>query len=134
MAVLPLPTKFLIVGVLLAAAVSAVGYGVTTFKLAHVDTLITQCQTEHKRVPVSKAEPWRSDPLVCDPNDLRRTMLHSSLVGVQAQIVKGHSAASTWFERSLYLAGVLLVLFAVPYAWYFLLRRIREFGDAVSGK
>jgi len=39
-----------------------------------------------------------------------------------------------WLEQATVIAIGVLVLSAIPYAWYFLLRRIRELRDAIVGK
>jgi len=134
MAILQLPTKLLIVGMAIGIAVVGIGYATTRYRLAQVEALVAECQTEHKRAPVSKEKPWRNDPLVCDPVDLRRLTSDSPAVGIQAQIVSASSAAGTYFDVSLYLAALIAIVFAIPFAWHFLLRRIRELGDAIRGK
>ena len=125
MATLQLPTKLLIVGMAIGVAVVGIGYATTRYRLAQVETLVAECQTVHNLF---------NDPLVCDPVDLRRSTSDSPAVGIQAQIVSASSAAGTYFDVSLYLAALIAIVFAIPFAWYFLLRRIRELGDAIRGK
>ena len=55
-------------------------------------------------------------------------------VGVQAEIVTTQRAIWRW-ERWPYAAATLVALLSgLPWAWYFLLRRIRELRDVIAGK
>ena len=67
---------------------------------------------------------------ICDPLDL--FSVSGSPVGVQKQIMETYSQRD-WFDFSLVIGGWLFAILAVPYSWYFLLRRLREFTRAMTG-
>ncbi|WP_431273460.1 hypothetical protein ACQ858_14845 [Variovorax ureilyticus] len=59
----------------------------------------------------------------------------TQLVGTQKEIAdlldeSRQRAPYLWYA----LGALVLVVFAIPYLWYFLLRRLREVRDALTGK
>lgn len=124
------PTKVLLAGVAVAAGVVALGYGMALYERVQVEKLVAECKTQH--TPESM-KPYEGLPLVCDPAEL----LSSDQLpagGIQARIRDGTRAADEYRERSLLIAPFVLILFALPFSWYFLLARIRELGDALRGR
>jgi hypothetical protein len=97
-----------------------------------------RCRDENAKVLQRSADafldrdkPWKYDPLVCDRHELKNDA-GAKLVGLQAEIVAAHDATfdpRPWFYASLYLSAAS----AVPWVWYFLLRRVAEVKAAVSG-
>lgn len=53
---------------------------------------------------------------------------------VQQELVDVHNAAVQFREWPAVIGVGVFTLFAVPWAWYFLLRRIRELREAVMGR
>lgn len=70
------------------------------------------------------------DAMVCLPSDLQSL---PGLTGLQAEIVAAN-AASFNSEPWIYRACLLFAISAIPWTWYFLLRRIAELRSAISGK
>lgn len=81
---------------------------------------------------IAKA-PWLKDALVCDP-DILSKLRASDEVGIQKQIIESLSTSGHTFNDAKVVALFIFLLFISPYAWYFLLRRIREVRDAIAGK
>ncbi|PPD56103.1 MAG: hypothetical protein CTY10_05955 [Methylotenera sp.] len=75
----------------------------------------------------------RNGLLICDPSMLQ-IQEQTQLTLLQKQIVKVQANGESWSERSLVLAGIIIVVSIFPYTWYFFLRRVRELRDAVIGK
>jgi hypothetical protein len=76
----------------------------------------------------------RDGPLVCDPVSLQYRRSELRLTAVQDKILEAQRGSNSWLERTLTLAIVVTLMSAIPYIWYFLLRRVREVRDAVVGK
>jgi hypothetical protein len=75
---------------------------------------------------------WRiyHDEMICDAEELQDV----KAVGLQAAIVEAHRATLGSQHWPLSVALILLCLAAVPWLWYFLLRRIAELRSAIAGK
>lgn len=71
-------------------------------------------------------------PLVCDAEEL--STVEASTGGIQAKIVQAHRAVTSSKRWPLTVALSVLVLSALPWAWYALLRRIGELRAAIGGK
>lgn len=91
----------------------------------------------------AKPDPWKQfenapapppgyvlDPFVCDPDKL---IVLGANEGLQGQIVDAHYASLAADEAPWFWAGVVLALSAIPWVWYFLLRRIGEIRSALAG-
>ena len=76
----------------------------------------------------------RSGPQTCDFAKLQQLQIESPLTRLQTEILESRHKGESWLDNALTLAGIIALLSAVPYAWYFLLRRIREVREAVAGK
>jgi hypothetical protein len=93
------------------------------------------CREEGKR---EREKPEFKDidfELTCDPIEL--ASLKEDSVGVQGEIVTARRQLTSWEDRREWLGPVALAMMligALPMAWYFLLRRIRELSDAITGK
>jgi hypothetical protein len=69
--------------------------------------------------------------LQCDPVELAKSGDH---VGIQGQLAVAQLDVWRWSDWPL-IAGVAIVLVcSVPWLWYFVLRRIRELREAITGK
>lgn len=128
-------TKILLGGIVVAALVVGIGYVASIRANSHVSDLIAQCQAENARSRASKSQDgWENTPLICDPKILRTISRNSPTVGIQAQIMDTQGQGERWLEQAITVAIGVLFLSAMPYAWYFLLRRLRELRDAITGK
>lgn len=127
------PTKYLFAGLALAALICIVGYLASLYENSQLTSLVEKCNAEALQAPKGPWLNYRKAPLVCDPADLAGLRV-SDVVGVQKEIVVTQLNVGRALNNSLVLAVIVLVLFAAPYAWYFLLRRIRELRDAIAGR
>lgn len=118
------PKKYLVVGIAIAALICIVGYLVSTYA-SQVTSLVEKCKTE--------ASQAQRPTLVCDPADLAEIGVNNT-TGVQKEIAAARLDADLMFHNSLLAAAIIFSIFSMPYAWYFLLRRIRELRDAIAGR
>lgn len=126
--------KILLGGVAVAAFVVGVGCVVSLLAKSHVSEYVAQCQSENARPPSKSKDGWEDAPLICDPEILRKTSTNLPYIGVQAQIVDAQRQGDKSLEQATVIAFGLLIISAIPYAWYFLLRRLRELRDAITSK
>lgn len=123
------PTKILIGGVALAAFVPVLGKG-NSYRIATgLRDLQVACVEEGKRgINPVKAE------LICEPEDLVSLPITSEpLGGIQAQNAARQRELSESESWPVPAAIAVFIFSCVPWAWYFLLRRIRELRDAIAG-
>lgn len=126
--------RILIGGLLAGLIVFAAGYAGSIRNDTHLSDLVRQCESENTRPSLPPTDPLYTAQLVCDPAKLRELSPGSDLVGVQAKIVQAQSKREAWFKWTLAFSVGLILLSGTPYTWYFLLRRIREFAEAIRGK
>ena len=118
------PTKVLIAGAVLAGLI-AVGGAANTVRLeGRIKELEAACNEE------SKLEPTK-DKLVCEADKLAQLR---GLAGIQLQIVTSYRSLDGSKFWTYPLAILVFLLAAVPWAWYFFLRRVAELRDAIVGK
>lgn len=127
------PTKFLAAGVVLAVLICIVGYLASVYEKSQVTSLVEKCKAEASQAPKGPSFDYQKATLVCDPDTLAELGV-SDGVGIQNEIVTAHQNASRVFGNALTIASLVFILFAAPYGWYFLLRRIRELRDAIAGR
>lgn len=65
--------------------------------------------------------------LLCDPRDLARSNSSSALPRIQGQLVKTQHELWGSEQWPVLLGAAITLLLAVPWTWYFLLRRLKEF-------
>ena len=70
------------------------------------------------------------DEMICDVSELQGL----KLVGLQAKMISAHRATLRFSQWPVPAAFILLIAGAVPWLWYFLLRRIAELRSAIGGK
>lgn len=70
-------------------------------------------------------------PPVCDAATLIEL---GDTTGTQRQIVDAHWATSAAKDQPAFFASLIAGLSLIPWAWYFLLRRLAELRSALSGK
>jgi len=133
------PMKILIVGLALGVAVAGSGV-VNTHRLqAKLDELRTICIAEGEKeamVPgnyAALAAKYGGKSL-CDPVELSHSNSGSEPSGVQGQLVKTHHELLGSEQWPILLGATITLLLAVPWIWYFLLRRIKEIREAITGK
>jgi hypothetical protein len=141
--------KFLVAGAAIAAALAAfcaVSNYIDTArhhqKIASLESSIAalqdKCAAESEESAKS-GKGWGHAPLVCDPKNLS-SYTGNPLVGIQRDLSKKQKEIAVeqqkYYPMELpYLIALGIVVIAgVPWAWYFLLRRIREVSDAVLGR
>lgn len=122
-------TKIFLGGVICAAIIAAVGFANTHRLESKVRNLEAECVEEDKRE--NKLKPGESGWMtICDAESLGL----EGYVGIQARLAAAKREVSDSERWPYVLAAGVLVFSGVPWAWYFLLRRIRELRDAISGK
>jgi hypothetical protein len=119
-------TKYLLVGTTLAVLILTGGYATSVYDNSQLSSLVEKCKSEAAQAPNGKG-------LVCDPNILTK-LVGDDDAGIQKQIVESLSTSGRSFNDAKVIALFVFLLFSSPYAWYFLLRRLREVRDAVTGK
>ena len=132
------PTKVLLVGFAVAALLAGAAFLISYRADQAVATAIAACNAEsdrHELRPANPAEPWMSDRLLCDESDFYLPVTHK-WVGTQkaiADTIASRSASAA--PGILYGIAVLVAFLAlIPWTWYFLLRRLREVRDALTGR
>lgn len=111
------PIKLFLGGVICAAIIAAVGFANTHRLESKVRKLEAECVEEGKR------EKFESGHLLCDVESL--VGLEQS-VGIQSRLAAAKREVSDSERWPYVVAAGVLVFSGVPWAWYFLLRRIRE--------
>lgn len=127
------PTKYFVVGIAIAVLICIAGYLATIYEKSQITSLVEKCNAEATQAPKGPWLEYQKAPLVCDPAKLSELGMND-VVGVQREIGLAQRNAGKVFNNALMAAIVVLILFAAPYAWYFLLRRIRELRNAIAGR
>lgn len=124
-------TRFFLVGLVVSLIVYGFGIVCSKFEESKINLLVKQCVKESHGSERPDLEWLNSYVMVCEPQDLVR---RSELIGIQKDIV-GLYLGKNWV---VYVCGnlalVILVVFSMPYSWYFLLRRMIEIRKAVLGR
>ena len=111
--------------------------------------LVAKCEAENAEVAkrqrdslqpgsvVSSTKPWDAwefSPLVCDPASLSVSQADKYPPGIQRDIVA--TARREFYDptRMLAIAVLIAAASALPWLWYFLLRRVSELAAAFRGK
>jgi hypothetical protein len=136
-------TKYLVLGAISAMLILLGGYLTSIYEKSYLTSLNTQfsslaekCKAETANIPLwarSPEGPWtkyQKVPVFCD------SQVFAKLGGeeIQKQIDESQSTPDSTFNSAKIIALFVFLLFGAPYAWYFLLRRIRELKDAIAGK
>jgi hypothetical protein len=72
-----------------------------------------------------------SGKMTCDPIELARSDRYT---GIQGQLAAAERDLLRWDNWPQISGIAILLLCSLPWFWYFLLRRIREFREALLGK
>lgn len=128
-------TVIFLAGLSLAVAMGSGALLLSQHRQRTLESLEASCLRE-KNDPTPynpNAKPWEppKSTLVCDAYDLKK--FGFSGADLQGQIV---TASDATFDFRPWLFGSLLLatVSAVPWAWYFLLRRLVELRVALSGR
>ncbi len=122
------PIKIFFCGIACTVLIAAAGFANTYRLESKLHQLELECVEQGKR----DNKFGNLATLLCDAESLVNSSGTSK--GVQAQIVQAQHDVWSSKEWPYVLAFLVFLLSAVPWVWYFLLRRIRELKDAIVGK
>lgn len=122
--------KLAVAGLALASVAIGGGYLVRCNEESALEALVTRCKAEALSAPKGPWLNYQKAPLICEPTELSG-LSPKDAVGIQRDIVVLAPSAGRIFRFSTLVAAALLAFFCAPYAWYFLLRRVREISSAV---
>ncbi|MCJ7603600.1 MAG: hypothetical protein MUO63_19130 [Desulfobulbaceae bacterium] len=122
------PLKALIVGLLLGATVAVVSWVKVDRYEDRLKELRVACEKESETSGFSKF----GGTLICDPAEL--VSISNTPPGIQGELVAAQQALRQWKETGPFASGIIILLLGLPWAWYFLLSRLRELREALIGK
>ena len=126
------PSKLFAIGLIAAVACFGAGRIIVMRADTHLKSLVATCHDESERAQHSNTNvPWEKDPLVCDPRELASI---GAPVGIQAQIASAYGRLLSLRQWTWLVPAAIAAASAIPFLWYFLLRRIRELSGAVIGR
>ncbi len=146
------PTKALILGVLVGAFAAGAGLMNSHRLERKVQELQTRCLAQQEiaedfeqfRKEANTPGGYSAVPppppgflseeaiLRCEPIMLARS--NAKLVGTRQELATAQREIWQWRQWSISGGLAIAVFFALPWVWYFLLRRIRELREAIIGK
>ena len=126
------PLKLLLGGFATSALLFAVGQGL----VAHLESKVRRLEADClKEFPPSlrATQEWA---VLCDAKELHAKRLPHALpaIDVQHQLVAAQQDVLRVERAVLPLAAVTCVFLALPWTWYFLLRRLREVASAIANR
>lgn len=122
------PTKILLIGAAAAGLIALAGYGYEYHLASTLSNLEAKCVEEGKKESLAASF---GGVMLCDRETLADL---PESVGIQAEIVAAHNKVKYSDDWYYVVAIGVLAASAVPYIWYFLLRRIRELRNAIMGQ
>jgi len=130
------PAKILFGGIFAGTLIYGLGVMHTSHLERRVQELQKACVAEteaeaKKQGAFSALASMFSGKMTCDPIELARS---DSYTGVQGQLATAERDLLRWDSWPQTSGIAILLLCSLPWLWYFLLRRIREFREAVLGK
>ena len=72
--------------------------------------------------------------MVCEIDTLMDLAKEHAIEGIQAELVSKRDSVVASKAWPLPIAIAIILFSAVPWMWYFFLRRVQELRDAVAGK
>jgi hypothetical protein len=142
-------TMIFTVGVLLAMVISGAAFLLSQYKKKALSEAVTACLKWGSDQPLydPKAVPWKPPPgdMVCDPQDLVNVIpaipaLQPGATLDKPDIGYGYQLEVAAAQRGLFDpidwfigAAILAIASAVPWFWYFMLRRLAEVRAAIGG-
>jgi hypothetical protein len=130
------PTKILISGIFAGALIYGLGE-VNTFRLERrVEELQRACVAEteaqaKKQGTFSALTSLFLGRATCDPVELARS---SGYIGIQGELAVTERDVLRWANWPPIAGSVISLACCLPWLWYFVLRRIRELREAITGK
>lgn len=122
--------RVLIVGLMGAVFLCSVGYYLDWRQGENIKEIGLRCTNE---AAIERAKSELDFQMLCDPLEL--FPLDERVIGVQKELVEAVKARDVSNTHHWYSAAIFFALaLAIPYLWYFLLRRLREVRDAVTGR
>jgi hypothetical protein len=130
------PAKILFGGIFAGALIYGLGAANTSRLERRVQELQKTCVAEteaeaKKQGTLSALASIFSGKMTCDPIELARS---DSDTGIQGQLATAERDLLRWDNWPQISSIAILLLCSLPWLWYFLLRRIREFREALLGK
>jgi hypothetical protein len=142
------PARLLAVGILGGMAITIVGIAGAWRVQGNLTRLIGLCEQEDRDM---KQRPTPSFKLECDPRQLesldrKNRQRYESAIGtgqvvdyrpspgIQGDLVVAQRRLEKWKTIPVRIALVVMILLALPWAWSFLLDRLRELSKAIQGK
>ena len=125
------PTIVLLGGILAAALIVGAGFANRYRLESNLRNLQAECIEEGKKETLAKSF---GGVLICDPMELYLSESQNPHVGIQAKLVAAKGEVLETGEWFIPIAIAVLVISALPWSWYFLLRRIRELRETILGK
>jgi len=129
------PTKIFLYGSICAAIIGAAGFANTHRLDSKLRELVSVCK-EYKT---------KNDPLLpkgfeitleCDPGELSQSEFQNprQLEDIQRRVIATYKLMTVSTQVFVIGAVGTFGISVLPWAWYFLLNRIRELRDAITGK
>lgn len=130
------PTLFVVIGIIISLIIVLLGEFYSYALNQEIKVLVEQCVRENEQNKQIHAGTWRGRAdLICDPEDLRGFAVSSKNAdSIQAKIASKQLKAKYSKDEFIPFACVVLFLSALPWMWYFLLRRIEELRISIIGK
>lgn len=126
------PTKALILGFLAGSSIASLGVVNSRRFDRQVADLRARCvaedQREHEDPAVRRPTEF---VMTCDLIELGRDT--QTLVGIQQELAKAQRALWLSAKWPIPVGLGVMVFSALPWAWYFLLKRVRELRDVIVG-
>lgn len=124
-------TKLLLGGICVASLVAGAGFANTVRLESKVREIEDKCIEESKR----ELAKFPGFTLLCDAKELVRLESDSNpSPGIQGQVISAYRVAQESRDWPYLLAFLVIFTTAIPWAWYFFLRRVGELHDAIVGK
>jgi hypothetical protein len=131
------PTKLVFMGLLLAGVIGIAGWLNLLRLEANLRTSVENCQREAKADALTPKAKEFDLVLDCEPGSLTADSFKVGYVrprGAQGEIVDAQRALWNHSIDAYAIAAISVFFFcAIPWCWYFLLRRLREVSDAIRG-
>lgn len=127
------PTKSFLLGIASGVLILGLGYLSYLQDDSKLNELVERCKAEATHTPKGPWLKWQKAPLVCEPPELSGLGMNE-LTGIQKEIAGLHLKLGRTFETSKIITVFVIIFFSLPYAWYFLLRRIKELRNSLTGK
>lgn len=130
------PTKVLLVGSAIAISLSGAAFVIAEHADAKVDQAVAACKAADARRDNDPMKPWTQYALLCDPSDFYGKGMSEVWVSPQKEVRDAIEArGSNNLSGAMYGFSFLIAFLSfIPWAWYFLLRRLREVRDALVGR